>query len=65
MLNGISTGASNDLEVAMQIARDMIIVYGMNDKIGPMSINLNQDPYEHLLHTIQAYVFCLPVTIIT
>ena len=47
-LNDISTGASNDLEVAMQIARDMIIVYGMNDKIGPMSINLNQDPYEQL-----------------
>ena len=47
-LDDISTGASNDLEVAMNIARDMVIVYGMSDKIGPMSINLNKNPYEQL-----------------
>ncbi len=45
-LNDISTGASNDLEVAMKIARDMITVYGMSERIGPMSINLDRDPYQ-------------------
>ena len=44
-LNDISTGASNDIEVAMKIARDMVTVYGMSDKIGPMSINIEREPY--------------------
>ena len=45
-LNDISTGASNDIEVAMKIARDMVTVYGMSDRIGPMSMNLETDPYQ-------------------
>ena len=45
-LDDISTGASNDIEVAMKIARDMVTVYGMSDKIGPMSMNLEKDPYQ-------------------
>ena len=40
-LDDISTGASNDLEVATKTARDMIIVYGMSDKIGPISLNVD------------------------
>ena len=44
-LNDISTGASNDLQVATQIARDMITVYGMSDAIGPISLQRN-DSYE-------------------
>ena len=47
-LNEISTGASNDLEVAMEIARNMVTTYGMNDKIGPMSLNLKNEAYEKL-----------------
>ncbi len=47
-LNDISSGASNDLEVATQIARDMIVKYGMSDKIGPISIDLNKDTFEQL-----------------
>jgi len=47
-MDDISTGASNDIEVAMGIARDMITVYGMNEKIGPMSLNLGKDAYEQL-----------------
>ncbi len=45
-LNDISTGASNDIEVAMKIARDMVTVYGMDENIGPMSINVEKDPYQ-------------------
>lgn len=37
-LNDISTGASNDLEVATGIAQDMICVYGMNPEVGPISL---------------------------
>ena len=45
-LNDISTGASNDIEVATQIAKDMIIKYGMSDNLGPISVNTEKDPYE-------------------
>ena len=45
-LNEISTGASNDLEVATKIARDMIAVYGMNDKIGPISLKADNGEYD-------------------
>ena len=37
-LDDISTGASNDLEVATKIARDMVTVYGMSEKVGPISL---------------------------
>jgi len=46
ILNDISTGASNDIEVATQIAKDMITKYGMSDNLGPISINTEKDPYE-------------------
>ena len=46
VLNEISTGASNDLEVATDIAKNMITVYGMTDAIGPISMDLNKDPYQ-------------------
>ena len=45
-LNDISTGASNDIEVATQIAKDMVTVYGMSDVVGTISINTEKDPYE-------------------
>ena len=44
-LNDISTGASNDLQVATKIATDMITVYGMSDVIGPISLQ-KTDMYE-------------------
>ena len=34
ILNDISTGASNDIERASQIARDMVTVYGMSERLG-------------------------------
>jgi cell division protease FtsH len=45
-LNDISTGASNDIEVATAIAKDMVTKYGMSEKIGPVSIDLEKDPYQ-------------------
>ena len=46
VLNDISTGASNDLEVANEIAKNMVTVYGMSDSVGPVHINLEKDPYQ-------------------
>lgn len=45
-LNDISTGASNDIEVATKIATDMVTVYGMSDIVGPISVNVEKDPYQ-------------------
>ena len=42
-LNDISTGASNDIEVATQIAKDMVTVYGMSDTLGPVSLKAEED----------------------
>ena len=39
----ISTGASNDLEKVGRIAKDMIIVYGMSDRLPNVSLKENQD----------------------
>ena len=36
ILNDISTGASNDIQRATEIARNMITKYGMSDKLGPV-----------------------------
>lgn len=44
-LNDISTGASNDIEVATGIAKDMITVYGMSSSLGPISLKVDE-PYE-------------------
>ena len=45
-LDDISTGASNDIEVATTIAKDMIVKYGMNDFIGPISLKNENGEYE-------------------
>ena len=50
IFDDISTGASNDLEVATNVAKDMIIVYGMSEKLGPISINIERDPYQMQLY---------------
>lgn len=36
VLNDISTGASNDLQRASTICRDMVAKYGMSDELGPV-----------------------------
>ena len=37
VLGDISTGASNDIERATEIARGMVTKYGMSDKLGPIA----------------------------
>ena len=44
-LDDISTGASNDMQVATEIARDMVTVYGMSEKVGTIFLKTT-DPYE-------------------
>ena len=41
----ISTGAQNDLERITRLAYDMIVMYGMNDKVGNVSYNDPQNEY--------------------
>ena len=41
----VTTGASNDMEQATQIARAMVTQYGMSDKFGLMSLETVDNPY--------------------
>ncbi len=43
VLDDISTGASNDIERATKIARDMVTKYGMSDRIGTITLGQNQE----------------------
>ena len=40
-LDDISTGASNDIEVATEVAKDMVKKYGMSDRVGPINLEKN------------------------
>ncbi len=44
-LNDISTGASNDLERATEIARDMVTRYGMSEKLGPVNYSNSDEVF--------------------
>ena len=43
ILNDISTGASNDIERASKIARDMVSKYGMSETIGAIMFGAGQE----------------------
>ncbi len=43
VLNDITTGASNDIERATNIARNMVTRYGMSDKLGPIQFGGDDD----------------------
>ena len=42
-LNDISTGASNDIQRATAIARKMVTVYGMSERLGTVSFDSGND----------------------
>jgi len=43
VLSEVSTGAQNDLERATEIARKMVMEYGMSENIGPMTLGHKQE----------------------
>ncbi len=43
ILNDISTGASNDIERASKVARDMVTKYGMSERIGAIMYGSGQE----------------------
>ena len=55
IIGDITTGASNDIERATKIARNMIIFYGMSEKIGPISLSV--DNLEEIKKINESYNF--------
>ncbi len=43
VLDDISTGASNDIERATKIAREMVTKYGMSEKLGPIAFGGSEE----------------------
>jgi cell division protease FtsH len=41
----ITTGAQNDLQRATEIARSMVTLYGMTDKLGPVTYQRQANPF--------------------
>ena len=44
-LDDISTGASNDIQRATEIARDMVTKYGFSDKLGPVNYSSSEEVF--------------------
>jgi cell division protease FtsH len=44
-LNDISTGASNDIERATEIAKAMVTKYGMSDRLGPVNYSSSDEVF--------------------
>ncbi len=45
VFNEITSGASNDIEKATELARNMICSWGMSDKMGPVNYHSQSGPY--------------------
>ena len=41
----MSTGASNDIEKATSIARNMVITYGMSESFGPLMLSKGESGF--------------------
>jgi len=57
IFNKISTGAQNDLDQVTKMAYSMVVVYGMNDKVGNISFHgMSQDQFQKPYSDITAKV---------
>ncbi|MFA6415066.1 MAG: cell division protein FtsH, partial [Candidatus Paceibacterota bacterium] len=60
LFDDVTTGPSNDLMVITALARDMVVRYGMSEKLGPIAFGerqLGNEPYsEHVASQIDAEV---------
>lgn len=45
MLDDISTGASNDIKRATEVAREMVTKYGFSDKLGPVNYSDSEEVF--------------------
>lgn len=43
IMEDVTTGASGDIQHATQVARDMVVSYGMSDSLGPIAYKSSQD----------------------
>jgi cell division protease FtsH len=60
VLGKITTGASNDLERARSLAYDMVCVYGMSDRLGPLRLPLwFRHPSESMRQAIEKEISAL------
>jgi cell division protease FtsH len=44
-VEGVSTGAYQDIKMATSIARAMVVNYGLSDKLGPLDYDAKDDDY--------------------
>ncbi|MFH7882699.1 MAG: ATP-dependent zinc metalloprotease FtsH [Candidatus Aenigmatarchaeota archaeon] len=52
VFNDISTGASSDLRVATDLARELVTTYGMSEEFGPISLGRKQEIIYGIKETI-------------
>lgn len=45
ILNQVTTGASNDIERATELARRMVVEWGMSEKLGPLNYSIKQSTH--------------------
>jgi cell division protease FtsH len=45
LLDSVTTGAGNDFEKATEMARNMVVAWGMSDKMGPLSYRSESNPF--------------------
>ncbi len=45
LLGSVTTGAGNDFEKATEMARNMVVAWGMSEKMGPLSYRAESNPF--------------------